>query len=137
LTMAFQCRNAADAHRFRAIRARGKTPETPLVLSLSQHASIRPLPAQAERPPDRSDPVAGRRVRISPFIYRQILTLRPTPMSHDTHKNPAEADATLSKSYDPHAIETPIYQRWEKAGYFKPGGKGPSTGSGQAYCIMI
>src|SRR4051812_3490240 len=68
-------------------------------------------------------------------------------MSHDKKAPPEQAadDATLSKSYDPHAIETPIYKRWEKAGYFKPSGKGPSTssgqaasaGSGQAYCIMI
>ncbi len=39
--------------------------------------------------------------------------------------------AALSKSYDPHAIETAIYQRWERAGYFSP------TGNGAAYCIMI
>ena len=61
-------------------------------------------------------------------------------MSHDRHKAPEEKaadDATLSKSYDPQAIETPIYHRWEHAGYFRPSGKGPSTSSGQAYCIMI
>jgi len=38
---------------------------------------------------------------------------------------------TLNKAYDPHAIETRIYQAWEQAGYFKPNGQGP------AYCIMI
>jgi len=55
-------------------------------------------------------------------------------MSRDKHSPESRAtDATtLSKSYDPHAIERPIYETWEKAGYFKPSGaKGP------AYCIMI
>ena len=56
-------------------------------------------------------------------------------MSHDTHKKeqqpPEAGEPTLGKSYDPHAIETRIYENWEKGGYFRPGGKGP------AYCIMI
>ena len=37
----------------------------------------------------------------------------------------------LDKAYDPHAIETRIYQAWEQAGTFQPRGQGP------AYCIMI
>ncbi len=40
-------------------------------------------------------------------------------------------DSTLSKSYDPHAIESRIYETWERAGYFA------ANGQGQAYCIMI
>ncbi|MFL6650831.1 MAG: valine--tRNA ligase [Sulfurifustaceae bacterium] len=39
--------------------------------------------------------------------------------------------ATLSKSYDPHAIERRIYDEWEQAGHFRPSGTGP------AYCIAI
>ncbi|MFC1665925.1 valine--tRNA ligase [Pseudomonadota bacterium] len=38
---------------------------------------------------------------------------------------------TLSKTYDPHAIETQIYENWERSGWFSPHGDGPS------YCIMI
>jgi valyl-tRNA synthetase len=37
----------------------------------------------------------------------------------------------LDKAYDPHAIEKPLYERWEQAGDFRPSGHGP------AYCIMI
>ncbi len=37
----------------------------------------------------------------------------------------------LDKSYDPHAIEQPLYDRWERAGHFAPQGKG------SPYCIMI
>ncbi|MES2623736.1 MAG: valine--tRNA ligase [Pseudomonadota bacterium] len=37
----------------------------------------------------------------------------------------------MDKTYDPHAIETAIYQRWEKQGYFAP------QGDGASYCIMI
>jgi valyl-tRNA synthetase len=40
-------------------------------------------------------------------------------------------ESTLSKSYDPHAIETRIYEAWERAGYFA------ATGQGAPYCIMI
>ena len=38
---------------------------------------------------------------------------------------------SLSKSYDPHLIEEPIYQRWEEQGCFLP------SRSGEPYCIMI
>ncbi|MCR4332219.1 MAG: class I tRNA ligase family protein, partial [Sulfuricaulis sp.] len=37
----------------------------------------------------------------------------------------------MSKSYDPHAIEQRIYDAWERAGDFAPGGQG------KPYCIMI
>jgi valyl-tRNA synthetase len=50
-------------------------------------------------------------------------------------QNPADgspsADSTLSKSYDPHAIEQRIYDTWERAGDFAP------SGQGKSYCIMI
>src|SRR3990170_4773972 len=50
-------------------------------------------------------------------------------------QNPADgspsADSTLSKSYDPHAIEQRIDDTWERAGDFAPGGQG------KPYCIMI
>jgi valyl-tRNA synthetase len=50
-------------------------------------------------------------------------------------QNPADgspsADSTLSKSYDPHAIEQRIYEAWERAGDFAP------SGQGNPYCIMI
>src|SRR5882762_6528192 len=52
-------------------------------------------------------------------------------MSHDTHKKANEPEHALAKAYDPRAIEAPIYQRWEREGYFEPFGNGPS------YCIMI
>ena len=39
---------------------------------------------------------------------------------------------TLDKTYDPHAIEQRIYQRWEQQGYFKPAGD-----TNAPYCIMI
>jgi valyl-tRNA synthetase len=38
---------------------------------------------------------------------------------------------TLDKAYDPAAFEAEWYDRWEKAGYFAPKGKG------EPYCIMI
>src|SRR5699024_6717093 len=37
----------------------------------------------------------------------------------------------MDKTYQPHSIEQPWYQRWEAAGYFKPSGKG------EAFTIMI
>ncbi len=41
------------------------------------------------------------------------------------------ADNALSKTYDPNQIELSIYEAWEAAGRFEPGG------SGEPYCIMI
>jgi valyl-tRNA synthetase len=37
----------------------------------------------------------------------------------------------MDKTYDPHAIETRHYQRWEQNGWFAP------QGNGAPYCIMI
>ena len=48
-----------------------------------------------------------------------------------THAHRPADHAGLSKAYDPHAIETRIYETWEKAGHFRPSGKGAP------YCIMI
>ena len=42
-----------------------------------------------------------------------------------------ESNETLAKTYQPELIENSWYQTWEKAGYFKPHGKGES------YCIML
>jgi valyl-tRNA synthetase len=41
------------------------------------------------------------------------------------------SENTLGKNYQPHEIETPIYERWESSGWFKP------SGQGDPYCIMI
>ncbi len=49
-------------------------------------------------------------------------------MSDDNR--PAD-DAGLSKAYDPHAIETRLYEAWERGEYFRP------AGQGAPYCIMI
>jgi valyl-tRNA synthetase len=37
----------------------------------------------------------------------------------------------MRKTYDPHEIEQPIYERWEASGHFAP------AGEGEPYCIMI
>jgi len=37
----------------------------------------------------------------------------------------------MENSFDPHAIERPLYQEWEHAGFFEP------RGNGKPYCIMI
>ncbi|TRW47923.1 valine--tRNA ligase [Aliidiomarina halalkaliphila] len=37
----------------------------------------------------------------------------------------------MDKTYSPQNIEQPLYERWEKAGYFRPSNQGDS------YCIMI
>jgi valyl-tRNA synthetase len=41
------------------------------------------------------------------------------------------ADSLMAKDYQPKEIESQHYERWEKAGYFKP------SGNGSAYCIVI
>nr|VFJ51944.1 MAG: valyl-tRNA synthetase [Candidatus Kentron sp. DK] len=41
----------------------------------------------------------------------------------------------MDKTYDPHAIEQRLYQRWEENGYFEPAGD--PGGADSAYCIMI
>ncbi len=38
---------------------------------------------------------------------------------------------SFDSAYDPASLERDCYDRWERAGYFKPSGRGP------AYCIMI
>ncbi len=38
---------------------------------------------------------------------------------------------SFDSAYDPASLERDCYERWERAGYFKPSGQGP------AYCIMI
>ncbi|CNE81054.1 valine--tRNA ligase [Yersinia nurmii] len=40
---------------------------------------------------------------------------------------------SLDKTYSPHEIEQPLYEHWEKQGYFKPNG----DTSKESYCIMI
>jgi len=45
--------------------------------------------------------------------------------------SPTDRPATLDKAYEPHAIETRLYDSWEQAGAFLPSGQGPG------YCIMI
>ena len=37
----------------------------------------------------------------------------------------------MESSFDPHALEKPLYREWEQAGYFEP------SGNGKPYCIMI
>ncbi|NJN50813.1 MAG: class I tRNA ligase family protein, partial [Gammaproteobacteria bacterium] len=37
----------------------------------------------------------------------------------------------MDNSFDPHAIEKPLYDEWERRGDFAP------TGNGDPYCIMI
>ncbi len=49
----------------------------------------------------------------------------------DTQPSVPTRVQTLSKAYDPHAIERRIYEAWERGSYFRP------TGQGAPYCIMI
>ncbi|HEY6597862.1 MAG TPA: class I tRNA ligase family protein, partial [Pseudomonadales bacterium] len=37
----------------------------------------------------------------------------------------------MNDSFDPHAIEEPLYREWESSGVFAP------RGNGKPYCIMI
>ncbi|HYH57232.1 MAG TPA: class I tRNA ligase family protein, partial [Anseongella sp.] len=43
----------------------------------------------------------------------------------------------LEKSFNPHAIESRWYSRWESAGYFKPISDGAVASTAAAYCIML
>jgi len=57
-------------------------------------------------------------------------------MKRDTEERPgassqADAAASLSKSYEPQAIEKRLYENWERAGHFA------ASGAGAPYCIMI
>lgn len=50
-----------------------------------------------------------------------------TPSSID------KTEPSLDKTYSPQEIEQPLYEHWEKQGYFKPNG----DTSKESYCIMI
>ncbi|AKP34162.1 valine--tRNA ligase [Yersinia aleksiciae] len=50
-----------------------------------------------------------------------------TPSSID------KTEPSLDKTYSPQEIEQPLYEHWEKQGYFKPSG----DTSKESYCIMI
>ena len=39
----------------------------------------------------------------------------------------------MEKTYNPQDIEQPLYEHWEKQGYFKPNG----DESQESFCIMI
>ena len=43
------------------------------------------------------------------------------------------SEPSLDKTYSPQEIEQPLYEHWEKQGYFKPNG----DTSKESYCIMI
>ena len=47
-------------------------------------------------------------------------------------KTETPTDTTLASTYDPHAIESAIYQQWESAGHFAANGD-----TNKPYCIMI
>lgn len=51
----------------------------------------------------------------------------------NTHSNIDKAEPSLDKTYSPQEIEQPLYEHWEKQGYFKPNG----DTSKESYCIMI
>ncbi len=61
------------------------------------------------------------------------LPIDPFAISRDPRLNTRAKFMTSQreKTYDPSAIETRIYERWERNGWFAPSGDGP------AYCIMI
>ena len=42
--------------------------------------------------------------------------------------------STLSKTYDPLAVEAPIYAMWESGGYFRPQARRPDA---EPYCIIV
>ncbi|AXY35638.1 valine--tRNA ligase [Yersinia pseudotuberculosis] len=44
-----------------------------------------------------------------------------------------KTEPSLDKTYSPQEIEQPLYEHWEKQGYFKPNG----DTSKESYCIMI
>lgn len=51
----------------------------------------------------------------------------------NTPSNIDKAEPSLDKTYSPQEIEQPLYEHWEKQGYFKPNG----DTSKESYCIMI
>jgi valyl-tRNA synthetase len=48
-----------------------------------------------------------------------------------TREEETPAPAEIDKVYNPHEIEQPLYERWEKKGYFRP------AKQGKPYCIML
>ncbi len=51
----------------------------------------------------------------------------------NTSSNFDKIEPSLDKTYSPQAIEQPLYEHWEKQGYFKPNG----DTNKESYCIMI
>ncbi|CQH19896.1 valine--tRNA ligase [Yersinia enterocolitica] len=51
----------------------------------------------------------------------------------NTPSNTDKTELSLDKTYSPQEIEQPLYEHWEKQGYFKPNG----DTSKESYCIMI
>ncbi|EKN3442914.1 valine--tRNA ligase [Yersinia enterocolitica] len=51
----------------------------------------------------------------------------------NTPSNTDKTEPSLNKTYSPQEIEQPLYEHWEKQGYFKPNG----DTSKESYCIMI
>ncbi|EPF5077930.1 valine--tRNA ligase [Yersinia enterocolitica] len=51
----------------------------------------------------------------------------------NTPSNTDKTEPSLDKTYSPQEIEQPLYEHWEKQGYFKPNG----DTSKESYCIMI
>ncbi|WP_145557817.1 valine--tRNA ligase [Yersinia aldovae] len=51
----------------------------------------------------------------------------------NTPSNIDKTEPSLDKTYSPKEIEQPLYEHWEKQGYFKPNG----DTSKESYCIMI
>ncbi|HDL6509464.1 TPA: valine--tRNA ligase [Yersinia enterocolitica] len=51
----------------------------------------------------------------------------------NTPSNIDKTEPSLDKTYSPQEIEQPLYEHWEKQGYFKPNG----DTSKESYCVMI
>ncbi len=51
----------------------------------------------------------------------------------NTSSNFDKIEPSLDKTYSPQEIEQPLYEHWEKQGYFKPNG----DTNKESYCIMI
>ncbi len=51
----------------------------------------------------------------------------------NTPSNTDKTEPSLDKTYSPQEIEQPLYEHWERQGYFKPNG----DTSKESYCIMI
>ncbi|SFU36531.1 valine--tRNA ligase [Xenorhabdus koppenhoeferi] len=50
-----------------------------------------------------------------------------------TPANQTQSEPSLDKTYNPTEIEQPLYNHWEKSGYFKPNG----DSSRESFCIVI